>query len=125
MCVIIGRRIPVMVFLFTGASIAHADLVKVDWSVDSFFIGATGSLSGTFDVYQVVVLPVFPTPIDISQVTVTVPEPASLPLNIIGLMGTGIACPISKIQGLSTSGVKVIETGLLVSAGFTNRELSL
>jgi len=87
----------------TASSVAHADLVKVDWSVDSFFNAATGSLNGTFGIYQVVVLPMFPIPIDINQVTVTVPEPATLALLIIGLVGIGISRHISKIRGLSTS----------------------
>jgi hypothetical protein len=123
MYAIIGRRILIMAFLFISSSIAHADLVIVDWSVASFFNWPTGSLGWTCGIYQVVVLPVFPTPIDISQVTA--PEPATLALLIIVPMGIGISRHISKIQGLSTSGFKVIENKLRVSASFTNRELSL
>jgi len=90
-----------MAFLVTAASIVHTDLVKGDWSVDSFFNSATGSLSGTFGVYQVVVLHVFPTPTDISQVTVTMPEPATLPFLIIGLRGLAFLVIIQKSRDYS------------------------
>jgi hypothetical protein len=122
MYAIIGRRIPIMAFLITGSSIAHADLVKVDWSVASFFNCATGSLGGTFGIYQVAVLPVFPTPTDINYITATLPEPDTPLLLIIGLMGIGIFLRVFKIQGLSSSGILVKETGFDVSADFTKLE---
>jgi hypothetical protein len=119
MCAKIGRRILVMAFLMTASSIAHADLAKVNWLVDSFLNVDTGSLSGTFGIYQVAVLPVFPTPTDINYITVTLPEPGTLLLLIIGLMGIGIFRRVFKIQGLSSSGILVKETGFDVSADFT------
>jgi len=96
--------------------------VEVDWMGDRFFNGATVSLGGTFGIYQVAVLPVFPTPADINSITLTLPEPAPLLLLIIGLMGIGIFRRVFKIQGLSSSGILVKETGFDVSADFTKLE---
>jgi hypothetical protein len=116
-----GRHILIMASLITGFSIVHASPVEMDWMVDRFFNDATGSLSGIFGIYQAAVLPVFPTSIDINYLTVTTPEPATLLLPIIGLMGIGIFRRVFKIQGLSSSGVLVKETGFDVSADFTVR----
>ena len=125
MYAIMGRRILIVASLIIGVSIVHANPVEVDWMGDRFFNGATGSpesvgsLSGTFGVYQVAVLPVFPTPTDINYITVTLPEPDPLLLLIIGLMGIGIFRRVFKIQGLSSSGILVKETGFDDSADFT------
>jgi len=73
-----GRRILIVASLIIGVSIVHANPVELDWMGDRFFTGATGSLSGTFGIYQVAVLPVFPTPTDINYKTVILPEPDTL-----------------------------------------------
>ena len=122
MYAIMGCRILMVASLIIGVSIVQANPVEVDWMGDRFFNGATGSLSGTFGIYQVAVLPVFPTPTDINYITVTLPEPDTLLLLIIGLMGIGIFRRVFKIQGLSSSDILVKETGFDVSADFTKLE---
>ena len=119
MYAIMGRHILIVASLITGISLVHANPVEVDWVGDPFFNGATGSLSGTFGIYQVAVLPVFLTPTDINYITVTLPEPDTLLLLIIGLMGIGIFRRIFKIRGLSSSGILPIETGRMAAKGFT------
>ncbi len=122
MYAIIGRRILIVASLIISVSIVHAKPVEVDWMGDRYFNGATGSLSGTFGIYQVAALPVFPTPTDINSITVTLPEPDTLLLLIIGLMGIGIFRRVFKIQGLSSSSILVKETGIDVTADFTYLE---
>ena len=122
MYAIMGRRILIVASLIIGVSIVHANPVEVDWMGDRFLNGTTGSPSGTFGIYQVAVLPVFPTPTDINYLTATLPEPDTLLLLITGLMGIGIFRRVFKIQGLSSPGIMVKETGVDVSADFTKLE---
>ena len=122
MYAIMGRRILIVASLITGVSIVHANPFEVDWTGDRFLYGATDSLSGTFRLYQVAVLPVFPTPTDTNYTTVTLPEPDTLQLLVFGLMGIGVFRRVFKIQGLSSSSILVKETGIDVSADFTKLE---
>lgn len=126
MYAITGRRNLILVYLTTGSSIAHSDQVKVDWPADIFLNAATASFSGAFGIYLVIVLAVFPTPLDISQITVTVPEPATLPLLVIGYWLLALLATFLISRDYLHRDFKVIETEFRVSAGFTKiGELSL